>query len=290
MKTSKNKIRANARSIKNFTLIELLVVVSIIGILASLLIPSLKNARYATKNAVCISQIKQMLYGVTIYTVDSDRLYPAGQAHRRYAAGIRGGSGGTQHNFRSVIEPYLDPLNELMKCPLAHNWWRNPDMEPITAPRKGRLIDFYSNETWLRTNYAFFFNNIAQPISTRHWGYTEAVTHIGQTLKPRTNMADGGEYNVIMGDAVFKNGSGVISTQIPKAGGGDIFGNYIESTMGYFVGAGSSTTANYGRDDGSAHSYQKVNIEKVNSGTFINMHIYGNGGNGWVIPAASRVD
>ena len=290
MNSLKSGASMNKRPIKKFTLIELLAVVSIIGILASILIPSLKNARYATKNAVCISQIKQMLYAIQTYTADSNSLYPAGQGHRRYAAGIRGGNAGVQHDFRSVIEPYFEQMNKLMKCPLAHNWWRDPNLEPVTPPRKGRLIDFYSNETWLRTNYAFFFNSKAQPDANRHWGYTEAVTHIGQTLKPRTNMADGGEYNVIMGDAVFKIGSGVVGAQIPKAGGGDIYGNYIENTMGYWVGAGSSTTANYGRDDGSAHTYQKINIEQVNNGSFINMHIYGNGGSGWVIPSDSRVD
>ena len=275
-------------------MIELLVVIAIIGILSSILLPSLQGARYAAKNAVCISQIKQMLYGVSTYAVDSDNFYPSGQEHRRYAAGIRGGANGVQHNLRDVIKPYFDPMNKLMKCPLANNWWKDPNLGPINPPRKGRLIDFDSNETWLRTNYAFFFNNIAQPVSTRHWGYDEAVTHLGQTLKPRTNMADGGEYNVIMGDACFKVGyngeAGVVGAQMPKSGGGEFMGNYIENTMGYWVGPGAKTDTNYGFDDGSAKAYKGVSIEKINSGTYINMHIYGNGGNGWVIPADSRVD
>ena len=55
---------------KKFTLIELLVVVAIIGILSSLLLPSLSNAREQTKTAVCLSNLKQV--GVGIYTFSSN--------------------------------------------------------------------------------------------------------------------------------------------------------------------------------------------------------------------------
>ena len=50
-----------------FTLIELLVVIAIIGILMTLLVPSLSNARIAGKTAVSISNLKQIYTGSVMY-------------------------------------------------------------------------------------------------------------------------------------------------------------------------------------------------------------------------------
>lgn len=53
--------------IKRFTLIELLVVVAIIGILASLLLPSLANAREAARLKMCLNNSRQIGLASQLY-------------------------------------------------------------------------------------------------------------------------------------------------------------------------------------------------------------------------------
>lgn len=61
---------------KKFTLIELLIVVAIIGILVSLLMPSLRKARYMARIAVCQSNIKQNGTAMVLYNKEYDQAYP----------------------------------------------------------------------------------------------------------------------------------------------------------------------------------------------------------------------
>lgn len=61
---------------KKFTLIELLVVVAIIGILASMLLPSLQKSRAKAMHAVCKNNQRQLGVAMNIYTDDNDDYFP----------------------------------------------------------------------------------------------------------------------------------------------------------------------------------------------------------------------
>jgi prepilin-type N-terminal cleavage/methylation domain-containing protein/prepilin-type processing-associated H-X9-DG protein len=56
------------RSRPGFTLIELLVVVAILGLLMSILLPSLASARALAKSTVCLSHERSIGLGIAIYT------------------------------------------------------------------------------------------------------------------------------------------------------------------------------------------------------------------------------
>ncbi len=63
------------KNTKGFTLIELLVVIAIIGLLSTLAVVSLNNAREKARNAKRLSDVKQVQTALELYFTDENR-YP----------------------------------------------------------------------------------------------------------------------------------------------------------------------------------------------------------------------
>ena len=76
-----------------FTLIELLVVVAIIGIVASMILPSLSKAREKAKTAVCINGLKQFGIALAAYSTSNNDEFPGGQPNMTPHSGDFSGQG-----------------------------------------------------------------------------------------------------------------------------------------------------------------------------------------------------
>jgi prepilin-type N-terminal cleavage/methylation domain-containing protein len=111
---------------KRFTLIELLVVIAIIGILSSILLPSLQKARMKVKVAVCKNNLKQMVIGQMLYSDENGErvfstFYGAEWMTTRSWAGnsFLNISGGEFYDGNTgFLEPYTgDRYSQTYNCP-----------------------------------------------------------------------------------------------------------------------------------------------------------------------------
>lgn len=82
---------------RGFTLIELLVVIAIIAILAAILFPVFAQAKQAAKKAVCLSNLRQLSLGMTMYAADNGDAYPDNDSTLLWIG----------REFRWPIMPYL---------------------------------------------------------------------------------------------------------------------------------------------------------------------------------------
>ncbi len=103
---------------KRFTLIELLVVIAIIGILTSILIPSLENSRYYTKSAVCKSNQRQLGIAFMSYSNEHNSyMLPGNSGPNSFQCRhIKGAS------YRLLVDHFLDGVDAVFEWMPKDMW------------------------------------------------------------------------------------------------------------------------------------------------------------------------
>ncbi len=97
-----------------FTLIELLVVIAIIAILAAILFPVFAQAREAARKTTCLSNLKQLGLGMTMYASDNDE--QAVPWNLRYRDKNQYDQFKVSLSWDRLIQPYIKN-NNVLACP-----------------------------------------------------------------------------------------------------------------------------------------------------------------------------
>ena len=127
---------------KGFTLIELLVVISIIALLIAIMLPSVLKAQTTASTMQCLSNVRGINQGVSMYLNDSQQVYPAASGNALLTvnlvgkAGTSSSSGGNVPAEDRLLFDYLNSNTETAECPLDSG---------SNSPSTGSCYDYFGS-------------------------------------------------------------------------------------------------------------------------------------------------
>ena len=198
-----------------FTLIELLVVVAIIGILVSILMPSLTRAREKARRAVCMSNQAQLLRASTLYSNNNNGKLPAGHKHGNYPAWDNEDLRGLNPQMFNLLTSNYVGAEEVWTCPnisgfprySSHHDWYQLGVGYTGDKKKLNLI--FGTEypsTIYDDGDVPLFNELLSWGKNDSWGSTNASHTVngykfewGADILPQSLGAEGGNYTFLDG-------------------------------------------------------------------------------------------
>jgi prepilin-type N-terminal cleavage/methylation domain-containing protein/prepilin-type processing-associated H-X9-DG protein len=242
---------SNKRS-SGFTLIELLVVIAIIAILAAILFPVFAQAREKARATSCLSNMKQIMTGVKMYTQDYDEQSPHDIYHVL-------NPGNVWHSWMEMVIPYVKN-EQIWLCPSAS---KNPsDYNAAYTTAGGFRVS--ATYVWPGWNWFNFYSAPAAPTGTAtvnaYLGYP--MPNSARCGTSTTARCVSTEFVASPAEAAFMIEGYTITARSALA---PVFGDVY--TMGYSFGARSSANwrriwrhqegANIGFCDGHV-KYQQI--------------------------------
>ena len=176
---------------RGFTLIELLTVIAIIGILASILIPSISSVRERARETSKLSNYRQMYIANTMYASDNDGFSVISKDNRdpEYMTTPYPADASGKPHWQSILAPYLgfslEDINDVRK----QEFFINPYYEDYNPDRPWESGMGINNK--LRTPEQNYYNNA-------YWGNGSTPNpNNGPTLLSAITFP---EYRIFVGD------------------------------------------------------------------------------------------
>ncbi|MDO8609352.1 MAG: type II secretion system protein [bacterium] len=123
---------------KAFSLIELLVTIAIIALLASMILPTLSNAKLSAKKITCINNLHQLDLSLIMYADDNEQYFP-----------IRGGN--SSNKWPAQLETYYSDL-KILKCP--------NDLDPKNNGQGSNIPSLEAPRSYIFNGFNDYFKSI----------------------------------------------------------------------------------------------------------------------------------